>query len=144
MIKRRQKLNQYRDDLVAKAKSKTTKSKMVGAWAEHLACNFLIEKGLRVRERNYRTRYGEIDLIMQYLDCLIFVEVKYRKNQTFGTAEESITTTKCRRMITAAQAFLVCKGYSSDTRMRFDALLVEPNQGTQTGCTINWIQNILT
>ena len=68
----------------------TLGAKARGAQAEELACQWLVEQGLVLQDRNFRTRHGEIDLIMQSGDCLIFVEVRYRKTIKFGSAEEGI------------------------------------------------------
>lgn len=63
----------------------------MGDWAEQLACDWLTKHGLNLHARNFRSRYGEIDLIMQDGNCLVFIEVKYRKNNFYGTAEDAIT-----------------------------------------------------
>ena len=56
----------------------------MGDWAEQLACDWLGKHGLNLHARNFRSRYGEIDLIMQDGNCLVFIEVKYRKNNFYG------------------------------------------------------------
>jgi putative endonuclease len=119
-------------------------AKAQGDWAEELACQWLMEQGLVLRDRNFRTRYGEIDLIMQSGDCLIFVEVRYRKTVKFGSAEESITSKKCQKLTAAAQGYLLANSYESNTPIRFDAVALSPSSDSYLGCTINWIQNILT
>lgn len=116
----------------------------LGSMAESVACQFLIDQDMQLKSANYRTRRGEIDLIMQDADCLVFVEVKYRRNKKYGTSEESITQTKCQKVIAAAKEFLVTNGYKEDTYIRFDAVLISPADNSQSDCTINWIQNILT
>ena len=65
-----------------------------GAEAEDLACAWLQARGLRLLERNYRSRRGEIDLIMQDGEQLVFVEVRYRASNRYGSAAESITSAK--------------------------------------------------
>ena len=62
-----------------------------GALAEEIAHNFLMTNGLSPIDRNYRTRFGEIDLIMKDNNILVFIEVRYRSYNTFGSATESIT-----------------------------------------------------
>ena len=57
----------------------------MGDWAEQLACDWLAKHGLNLHARNFRSRYGEIDLIIQDGNCLVFIEVKYRKNNFYGT-----------------------------------------------------------
>jgi len=120
------------------------KPSLRGARAEAMACEFLVDQGLKLKARNYRTRRGEIDLIMQAQDCVVFIEVKYRKNSRFGTAEASITKGKSQKMTAAAQEYLIRNGYPEDTGIRFDAVLLSESEDAVANCTLNWIQNILT
>ena len=69
-----------------------------GALAEAAAAEFLAGRGLRLLERNYRCRFGEIDLIMSDGRTLVFVEVRYRRNKSFGGALESITVAKREKL----------------------------------------------
>ena len=80
------------------------KERLSGAEAEQLALDFLQAKGLELVVKNFRTRRGEIDLIMRDNAILVFVEVRFRSNLNFGTAEESITAQKCQRLSSAAHA----------------------------------------
>ena len=57
-----------------------TTSKAIGEWSERLAYDWLESHGLKLLERNYLSKYGEIDLIMTEHRCLVFIEVRYRKN----------------------------------------------------------------
>lgn len=118
-------------------------SKAIGDWSEKLACDWLITRGLKVKERNWHSKYGEIDLIMTEQSCLVFVEVRYRKNSTYGSAEESITSKKCQRLKATAENYLLTKNYGSNTAVRFDAVAISPSKESHLHCTINWIQNIL-
>ena len=68
--------------------------KKLGAWGESLASDFLLIKGYTLLEKNYHSRFGEIDLIMKSGEQLVAVEVKTRKSTTFGIAEDSITRKK--------------------------------------------------
>lgn len=68
--------------------------KKLGAWGETLASEYLSKKGYNLLEKNYHSRFGEIDLIMKNGDLLVAVEVKTRKSSTFGIAEDSITRKK--------------------------------------------------
>lgn len=126
----------YRQPILKTAKAQ-------GDWAEQLACEWLEKKGLALRHRNFRTKYGEIDLVMQSEKCLIFVEVRYRKNTQYGSAEETITAKKCQRLSLAAQGYLLDKGYNINTAIRFDAIAITAAKQPHLNCTINWIQNIL-
>ena len=84
-----------------------TKSRQaLGKWGETLAADFLNDEGYIIIERNYRTPYGEIDLVAQDGDILVFVEVKTRTSDAFGFPEESITSQKREHLISASQAIL--------------------------------------
>ncbi|MDA8866325.1 YraN family protein [Porticoccaceae bacterium] len=112
-------------------------SKQKGNWAENIACQWL------VKQKNFYTRYGEIDLIMSDSSQLIFLEVKYRKNNYFGSAEASINAQKCRRLTAAVETYLLINNYGNNQPLRFDAITVVPAQDPHLDCTINWIKNIL-
>lgn len=77
-----------------------------GAWGEHQAETYLILQGLSLLERNYRTPYGEIDLVMQHGDRIVFVEVKARSSDAFGLPEESVTDRKMEHLVQAAQKYM--------------------------------------
>lgn len=85
----------------------------IGNWGEDVACKYLLEAGYEVIERNFRTPYGEIDIIATLNGQLTFIEVKTRTNNLYGTPESSITAQKRNHMINAAQSFL-------QTHMQFD------------------------
>ena len=65
-----------------------------GQHAEQIACEYLQHQGLTLIDKNYHCRQGEIDLVMEHNDTLVFVEVRYRKNNLFGGAKESVTYKK--------------------------------------------------
>ncbi|HEX5392784.1 MAG TPA: YraN family protein [Rhodocyclaceae bacterium] len=92
-----------------------------GAAAEDLAAAFLARQGLRLVERNYRVRGGEIDLICMDGATLVFVEVRLRTNSRYGGAAASITATKQRRLILAASHYLQAHG---ERDCRFDCVLL--------------------
>jgi putative endonuclease len=79
---------------------------LLGKFAENRAERLLVAAGLHILQRNYRCRHGEIDLIAQDGGTLVFVEVRSRSRQDFGSAAESVTTTKQRRIIAAARHYL--------------------------------------
>lgn len=118
-------------------------SKQKGNWAEKIACQWLVKQGLTLKQKNFYTKYGEIDLIMSDSSQLIFLEVKYRKNNYFGSAEASITAQKCRRLTAAVETYLLINNYGNNQPLRFDAITVVPAQDPHLDCTINWIKNIL-
>lgn len=109
-----------------------------GQQAEQLACQYLRAQGLRLVLRNYRCRLGEIDLIMEDRESLVFVEVRYRRSGRFGGAIESVTPVKQRRLIRAAQYYLQqIRGVQSKL-CRFDVLAITPEQGAHN---IIWLQD---
>ncbi|WP_408609556.1 YraN family protein [Candidatus Nitrosacidococcus tergens] len=109
-----------------------------GIQAEQLACDYLLAYGLSLIQRNYRCPYGEIDLIMEDRDSLIFIEVRYRTHNSFGSALESITTIKQHKIITTAQHYLH-KMERIDKPCRFDAIGITPKQGGNS--RIIWLVN---
>jgi len=76
--------------------------KDTGILGEKIAHNFLKKRGYHIREANYRCPQGEIDLIAQHKDYLVFIEVRTKKSLEFGTPEESITLAKRERLRTVA------------------------------------------
>jgi putative endonuclease len=105
-----------------------------GALAEAAAADFLTGRGLRLLERNYRCRFGEIDLIMSDGRTLVFVEVRYRRNKSFGGAVESITGAKREKLLRAARHYLAAR--KEFPACRFDAVLL--NGDTEE---LEWIEN---
>ncbi|MEN4099685.1 MAG: YraN family protein [Anaerolineaceae bacterium] len=82
----------------------------VGKWGEGMAEHYLIRHGCTLIERNVRTQYGEIDLVMKTEDnLLIFVEVKTRTSSRFGNPEEAITRQKSDHMRLSAEAYLLAR-----------------------------------
>src|SRR3990172_12348463 len=78
-----------------------------GRTGELLAEKFLREKGYRILERNFLTKFGEIDLICAKDELLIFVEVKLKKGEDFGSPEEMISPQKIKQVQRIAQLFLL-------------------------------------
>lgn len=107
-----------------------------GAQAEEFAAQYLQRQGLRLLQRNYRCRQGEIDLVMQEGATLVFVEVRLRTRNDFGGAAASIDGRKQRRLILAAQHYLAA--VASPPPCRFDALLLRAADGTQG---VEWLKN---
>lgn len=102
-----------------------------GQWGETLAAGYLENKGYQIIERNYRTPYGEIDLIAQFEKSLVFVEVKTRSTDTYGLPEESITNQKREHLIAAAQAYLQ-KTSISDIDWRIDVIAIRTRKSETT------------
>jgi len=77
----------------------------VGKLGEEAARKFLKKRGYRIRETGFRCRHGEIDIITQKKDYLVFVEVRTKTSLEFGTPEESITRAKKEKLITSALTY---------------------------------------
>ncbi len=92
-----------------------------GALAEQLALEFLTSQGLILLARNFRGRFGEIDLIMRHQETLVFVEVKLRNSHDFGGAVASITTTKQNKLRLTASQYMQRYG---EQACRFDTILM--------------------
>jgi putative endonuclease len=93
-----------------------------GAIAEYRAEVFLQEQGLVIREKNYRCKLGEIDLIMQHGENLVFVEVRLRTHQSFAGAAESVTIRKQQKIIKTAQYYLQQHQLTDKAHCRFDVV----------------------
>ena len=109
----------------------------VGARAEALAADYLTRQGLTIVGRNFRTRFGEIDLIARDGRTLVFVEVRMRSSQSFGGGLESITAAKRARMIAAANGYLA--KLRSAPACRFDAVFMQ----TLDARSVEWRRDIL-
>ncbi len=95
-----------------------------GQIAEELAARFLERQGLSVLTRNYRCRGGEVDLVCQEKQVLVFVEVRLRRNPSYGGAAASITAAKQRRIALAAEHYLTAER-RRDADCRFDCILLD-------------------
>ena len=109
-----------------------------GQWAERLAEGHLIKHGLELVQRNYSCQRGEIDLIMQEQNTIVFVEVRYRKNDQYGGGIESIDFRKQQKLQTTAVHYLQTNDPYQDHPCRFDAVIIS---GQPSHPTINWIKN---
>jgi putative endonuclease len=97
----------------------------VGKAGEEAAVQYLCRQGYRIVERNYRCRFGEIDLIARDGKTLTFIEVKTRRSQRFGPAAAAVTLEKQRRLIKASQLYLIQKRKAHEL-CRFDVVTIEP------------------
>lgn len=93
-----------------------------GAQAEDAAASFLQHQGYQLVAQNFNTRFGEIDLIVQRAQQLVFVEVRQRKANSLVSALESITLAKQRKIIRAAQVFLQQHQQYHNHDCRFDVI----------------------
>ncbi len=109
-----------------------SRQRLIGKKAEDVACSFMQQNGLTLIQRNYQCRFGEIDLVMQDDDTLVFVEVRYRSSGKFGGAIESIDANKRRKLVFAANHYL--QNSACDQPARFDVVALAPNQPPQWIC----------
>lgn len=112
------------------------KSIDIGNQAEELAKDYLRKQGLRFIEHQYRSKVGEIDLIMQDQQTLVFVEVRYRETDEFGAPEETITRSKQRHLIRTALYYQQTHEYTADFYSRFDVVAI---LGNKPNLKITWI-----
>lgn len=110
----------------------------LGKGAESRAAQYLESEGLKIVERNFRTRYGEIDLIAREGDTLVFVEVRARRSAAFGGAAASITAAKRDKLTRTAQHYLTT--LRATPRCRFDAVLLNGGAHGDAGA-IEWIRD---
>ena len=104
-----------------------------GNIAENKACRYLEKQGLTLVEKNYRCRNGEIDLIMQDKEELVFIEVRYRTSDTHGTAIDTVDRNKMKKLITTANHYIV--RHQLDAPARFDIV------GFDASFSPKWISN---
>lgn len=95
---------------------------MKGEWGEKAAAEWLTSRGWHILERNYRTRFGELDIIAENERFLVFFEVKTRRNSRFAAACEAVTPAKQARLIAAAEAWL--QENPAGKQPRFDVIEV--------------------
>ncbi len=108
-----------------------------GTRAEDLAADYLVRRGLRLVTRNFRTRRGEIDLVMRDGGTVVFVEVRLRTTARFGGAAASITASKRARLVAAAEGYLAALG--KEPPCRFDAVLLDGLDPAR----VTWLRDIL-
>lgn len=106
---------------------------LIGADKERLACDYLQRLGLELLTRNYRCRRGEIDLVMRERGTLVFVEVRFRRSDRFGTAAETVDAHKQRRLAAAAAHYL--EHHPTSLPCRFDVIALGGDGG------IDWIKD---
>ncbi|TKB50963.1 YraN family protein [Ferrimonas aestuarii] len=108
-------------------------SRAQGSQAEQQVCQWLERQGLILLHQNFHCRFGELDLVMQQDNELVFIEVKYRRSSGFGGASAAVTPAKQKRLRLAASYYLQQQGWS-DRPCRCDVVSVQ-------GQTIDWIKN---
>lgn len=111
-----------------------------GSRAEQLARRFLEQQGLQFKQANFRCKRGEIDLIMQDGETLVFVEVRYRGNSRFGSPAETVDRHKQRKLVTTALFYLQSKPELAQQASRFDVIAISGDSGSPQ---IDWHSNAI-
>ncbi len=102
--------------------------RQLGQQGEDIAAQYLQQQGYKILARNYRNRYGELDLICIKNAVLVFVEVKTRRTVTFGTAEEAITPKKIEHIRKVALHY-ISAAQVKHQEIRFDVIAVHMVDG---------------
>ncbi len=105
-------------------------SRKTGAAYEQTAFTYLTNNHVWIMERNFRCRFGEIDLIGRDGDYLVFFEVKYRANAKSGLPEEAVGYNKQKNICKVADYYRMKKGIGDNTPMRFDIIAICGNRLT--------------
>ena len=101
--------------------------RLFGNKSENLAASYLKRKGFKILERQFITRFGEIDLIAKDGDEIVFVEVKSRRNLDFGYPEESVTPRKIEKIATVGAQYLQ-KRKMETAEFRIDVIAIEGDE----------------
>lgn len=109
-------------------------NRKTGADWEALAADYLTERGMRILERNFRCRLGEIDLIGNHEGYVVFVEVKYRSTGNKGYAAEAVNYRKQRKICRVADFYRYIHGMGAQTGVRYDVVAIQ-------GGEVQWLQN---
>ena len=114
----------------------------LGDSGEKLACGALKKKGYRILEKNYRCRYGEIDIIAKHKGSLVFIEVRSKTGDSFGSPEESVTSQKKQRLISTAMDYL--NGHpDSPPDWRIDFVAIEMDACGKKAARLEIIENAI-
>ncbi|GFZ92760.1 YraN family protein [Dyella caseinilytica] len=108
-----------------------------GAAFEQRACKELERAGLKLLDRNYTTRYGELDLVMRDGETVVFVEVRHRLHASHGDAAASVTASKQTRLINTAQLWLAAHRQHAQRACRFDVVSYD---GPVDSARMTWLK----
>lgn len=114
-------------------------NKDIGSFGEALARDYLISKGYKILNMNFRNKFGEIDIICKKNNLLIFCEIKSRYSNSFGSPIESITCYKQKQIIKLSELYLISKKYYN-FNVRYDIIEVLFNTITSSHI-INHVQD---
>ena len=105
-----------------------------GAQKEEQVCAYLLSRGVRIKEQNFRCRQGEIDLIGYDGEYLVFFEVKYRSSKSKGSAAEAVGYAEQKRICRVADYYRVLHHCMENTPIRFDVVAID-------GDKVTWLKN---
>jgi putative endonuclease len=109
-------------------------TRQIGAVYEEKAARWLTGQGAQIVAKNFRCRFGEIDLVARHQDYLVFVEVKYRRTIAAGYPIEAVTPAKQKNICKVADFYRVRYGVAADQPVRYDVVAI-------MGEEITWYQN---
>lgn len=112
----------------------------MGIWGEDCACSFLESQGFSIVDRNIRSPHGEIDILAQKDNQLVFVEVKTRSNTANGYPEEAVTEGKIQHMAASIEWYLDQQN-NFNSNWRVDVISVIGKPGSKKSPKIDWWQN---
>jgi putative endonuclease len=116
-------------------------NKNLGKLGEEKARNYLAFKFYKILEMNYRTKAGEIDIIAKDGDCVVFVEVKTRTNDNYGSPCEAVSYYKQKHIINVAKSYIAKIGFEMECR--FDVIEVVISNNIFKTAKINHIKNVI-
>ena len=107
-----------------------SRNKLIGGWGEEIALKHLKKEGYKPVSAGYRTRFGEIDIIVKNRQYIVFVEVKLRKDDRFAQAREFVNAAKQRRLRLTAEMWL--QKNETALQPRFDVIEIYAKDGEKT------------
>jgi putative endonuclease len=115
--------------VLLKRERRESSPREIGSYGERVALDFLRQQGYRVLEKNYRCCLGEIDFITEDKNTLVFIEIKFRQNKTYGLPQEAVTYHKQKQIIRVALHYLKKKNIvHSRPLIRFDVVSISPGK----------------
>jgi putative endonuclease len=109
-----------------------------GELTENIAVAYLAKHKVTVLHRNFRCKLGEIDIVAQDQNCLVFAEVRFRKNDNYGNAAESVSSAKQQKIIRAAKFYLQTRAWAQNCNCRFDVIAMSNSRESPK---IEWIKD---
>ena len=102
---------------------------LTGVWGENVAADYLCEKGYLLMERDWHSNHRDIDIIARQGDCIVFVEVKTRRNRVFGEPEDAVNYAKMKNLRAAFNHYIKYKCIDKNTRFDIVSVIGTPDGG---------------